>query len=160
LKDLYEEEEEARATGKKIPHPAHENIDKAPISAVTNLNGRTATEADEVSLAASSISSTGITEEEEAPPGAASNGTSAPNSSASQEQNTAPQHIKTHIRDEGRVTVTFGISASSEFQPVRNLGGWKVKALSKTYKKVASTAKLIQRGEFRVSISITFSHQF
>ncbi|KAJ3528295.1 hypothetical protein NMY22_g9470 [Coprinellus aureogranulatus] len=53
------------------------------------------------------------------------------------------------LDDENRVVVTFGISASPELHPVHNLGGWKVKALSKTYKKVASSAKLVNRGEFR-----------
>ncbi|TEB32662.1 hypothetical protein FA13DRAFT_1763765 [Coprinellus micaceus] len=53
------------------------------------------------------------------------------------------------LDDENCVVVTFGISASPELHPVHNLGGWKVKALSKTYKKVASSAKLINRGEFR-----------
>ncbi|KAF5313516.1 hypothetical protein D9611_008501 [Ephemerocybe angulata] len=53
------------------------------------------------------------------------------------------------LDDENRVAVTFGISASPELHPVHNLGGWKVKALSKTYKHVASSAKLINRGEFR-----------
>jgi hypothetical protein len=56
------------------------------------------------------------------------------------------------LDDENRVVVTFGISASPELHPVHNLGGWKVKALSKTYKKVASSAKLINRGEFRVGL--------
>lgn len=53
------------------------------------------------------------------------------------------------LEDESRITVTFGISASPELHPVHNLGGWKVKALGKTYKKVAASAKLINRGEFR-----------
>lgn len=57
------------------------------------------------------------------------------------------------LEDESRITVTFGISASPELHPVHNLGGWKVKALGKTYKKVAASAKLINRGEFRVSFS-------
>ncbi|TFK33529.1 hypothetical protein BDQ12DRAFT_766509 [Crucibulum laeve] len=52
-------------------------------------------------------------------------------------------------RTKNRVTVTFGISASDSLKPVQNLGGWKVSALSKTYGKVASTAGLIKRGEFR-----------
>ncbi|KAH6910617.1 hypothetical protein BKA70DRAFT_1424273 [Coprinopsis sp. MPI-PUGE-AT-0042] len=53
------------------------------------------------------------------------------------------------LLDENRVTVTFGISAAPDLNPVHNLGGWKVKALSKTYHKVASSAKLVNRGEFR-----------
>jgi len=146
LKDLNEEQEEATATGKQIPHPAHGNIDTTPISPIAN--GSSGDDTDVASLAASSISSTGI-EEEAAPSSATPNKIPTPDSSAGRDDGTTPQHSKTHMRDEGRVTVTFGISASSEFEPVRNLGGWRVKALSKTYKKVASGAKLIQRGEFR-----------
>ncbi|KAF9011985.1 hypothetical protein BDQ17DRAFT_1345246 [Cyathus striatus] len=52
-------------------------------------------------------------------------------------------------RTKNRVLVTFGISASDKLKPVHNLGGWKVSALSKTYGKVASTAGLLRRGEFR-----------
>ncbi|KAF8153191.1 hypothetical protein B0H34DRAFT_754437 [Crassisporium funariophilum] len=47
------------------------------------------------------------------------------------------------------MTVTFGISAAPHMQPVNNLGGWKVNALSKTYGKVAKGAGLVKRGEFR-----------
>lgn len=53
------------------------------------------------------------------------------------------------LEDENRVVLTFGISAAPGLEPVHNLGGWKVKALSKTYSKIASSAKLINRGEFR-----------
>ncbi|TFK29477.1 hypothetical protein FA15DRAFT_677719 [Coprinopsis marcescibilis] len=67
---------------------------------------------------------------------------------------TTPQHtgtsgIDSTLRDSNRVTVTFGISAAPNMEPVHNLGGWKVKALSKTYSKVASSTKIINRGEFR-----------
>ena len=58
-------------------------------------------------------------------------------------------HAESKLLDENRVTVTFGISAAPDLNPVHNLGGWKVKALSKTYHKVASSAKLVNRGEFR-----------
>jgi len=48
-----------------------------------------------------------------------------------------------------RVTVTFGISAADEMEPVENLSGWKVTAMSKMYGTVAQSAGLLRRGEFR-----------
>ncbi|KAF8902607.1 hypothetical protein CPB84DRAFT_1814901 [Gymnopilus junonius] len=71
------------------------------------------------------------------------------NKSPSRHKGGAPPPSTTHHRDTDRVTVTFGISAAPDFHPIRNLGGWKVKALSKTYSKVASGAKLVNRGDFR-----------
>lgn len=48
------------------------------------------------------------------------------------------------------VTATFGITASDEINPVENLSGWKVTWLSKTYSRIAKTAGLTRRGDFRV----------
>jgi hypothetical protein len=53
-------------------------------------------------------------------------------------------------REQEPVTVTFGISAADEMEPVVNLSGWKVTALSKLYGKIAYAAGLLRRGEFRV----------
>jgi hypothetical protein len=49
------------------------------------------------------------------------------------------------------VTVTFGISAAKEMEPVENLSGWKISLLAKLYSKIASIAGLLRRSEFRVS---------
>lgn len=49
-----------------------------------------------------------------------------------------------------RVTMTFGISAADKVQPVKNLSGWRITALSKIYGKVTQAAGLLRRGEFRV----------
>lgn len=51
--------------------------------------------------------------------------------------------------DDDRIYVTFGISAADNMKPVNNLGGWRVKALSKMYGNVAKAAGLLRRGEFR-----------
>ncbi|KAG7099756.1 hypothetical protein E1B28_001569 [Marasmius oreades] len=45
--------------------------------------------------------------------------------------------------------VTFGITASDTFRPKANLSGWKIAGLSKVYSKVAGTAGLLKRGDFR-----------
>ncbi|KAH9474780.1 hypothetical protein JR316_0013245 [Psilocybe cubensis] len=141
LKDLHEEEEKARASGDKIPHPANGNVTGEVIQPVGN-GAPAADSASEIS----SISA-------DAPSESETNSLSTPHlengSNTNVGQGSAPAPSKTNHRDADRVTVTFGISASPEFQPIRNLGGWKVKALGKTYNKVASGAKLIQRGEFR-----------
>lgn len=60
------------------------------------------------------------------------------------------ESVTNGYEDSSRVTVTFGISASDEMEPVKNLSGWKVTALSKLYNKVTRTAGLLKRGEFRV----------
>ncbi|KAK1231131.1 hypothetical protein PQX77_005759 [Marasmius sp. AFHP31] len=46
-------------------------------------------------------------------------------------------------------TVTFGITASDNLTPIDNLSGWKIHGLSTIYGKVASTAGLLKRGDFR-----------
>jgi hypothetical protein len=48
-------------------------------------------------------------------------------------------------------SITFGITAADEMEPVENLSGWRVTALAKFYSKVAYTTGLLRRGEFRVS---------
>ncbi|KAJ2919681.1 hypothetical protein MD484_g719, partial [Candolleomyces efflorescens] len=58
-------------------------------------------------------------------------------------------HAQSALEDENRAVLTFGISAAPGIEPGHNLGGWKIKALSKTYSKIASSAKLVSRGEFR-----------
>ncbi|KAG7086569.1 hypothetical protein E1B28_002516 [Marasmius oreades] len=45
--------------------------------------------------------------------------------------------------------VTFGITASDTLHPRANLSGWKIAGLSKVYSKVAGTAGLLKRGDFR-----------
>ncbi|KAK1227475.1 hypothetical protein PQX77_009538 [Marasmius sp. AFHP31] len=45
--------------------------------------------------------------------------------------------------------VTFGITASDNLTPIDNLSGWKIHGLSKIYGKVAGTAGLLKRGDFR-----------
>jgi hypothetical protein len=58
--------------------------------------------------------------------------------------------------DNERATVTFGIGASDEMNPVNNISGWRVSVLSKTYHRVAQGAGLLKRGEFRVSRRLAF----
>ncbi|KDR77301.1 hypothetical protein GALMADRAFT_139295 [Galerina marginata CBS 339.88] len=159
LKDLHEQEEQAMAAGKKIPHPSNGYINEQTVqpteSARPPLNS--ASEASSASdLSISSLSST--SDGETSPATSQVDATSSTETgfsdkshghTPSRHKGEAPQPSKTHHRDENRVTVTFGISAAPDFQPIRNLGGWKVKALGKTYSKVASGAKLLQRGEFR-----------
>ncbi|PPQ81122.1 hypothetical protein CVT26_011232 [Gymnopilus dilepis] len=162
LKDLHEEEEKALSSGQKIPHPVHGVTSGDPIQPTHNGTANGTASSDTVSEASASgvsIDSTSSTSEvSERPTPTPSHRTSSSslnsNSSAGSGKTTkrrgeAPPPSKTHHRDENRVTVTFGISAAPDFQPIRNLGGWKVKALSKTYSKVASGAKLINRGDFR-----------
>ncbi|KAL0566662.1 hypothetical protein V5O48_015347 [Marasmius crinis-equi] len=45
--------------------------------------------------------------------------------------------------------VTFGITASDNLTPIDNLSGWKITGLAKVYGKVAKTAGLLKRGDFR-----------
>ncbi|KAG7092027.1 hypothetical protein E1B28_008409 [Marasmius oreades] len=45
--------------------------------------------------------------------------------------------------------VTFGITASDTLHPKANLSGWRIVGLSKVYSKVAGTAGLLKRGDFR-----------
>lgn len=59
------------------------------------------------------------------------------------------QEIRYHNQEQ--LTVTFGISAAGEMEPVENLSGWKVTALAKFYSKIAYMTGLGRRGEFRVS---------
>ena len=162
--DRREEEEKALSSGQKIPHPVHGVTSGDPIQPTHNGTANGTASSDTVSEASASgvsiDSTTSTSEASERPTPTPSHRTSSSslnsNSSAGSGKTTkrrgeAPPPSKTHHRDEGRVTVTFGISAAPDFQPIRNLGGWKVKALSKTYSKVASGAKLINRGDFRVS---------
>ncbi|KAF4612854.1 hypothetical protein D9613_011159 [Agrocybe pediades] len=172
LKDLHFEQEEAYEKGEPIPHPANGNFNPPPITGSNSATGGDSTvssdaasvseinlEGDDKSISDASISSaTDSTTSVASASGSsiASSGADTPTpsgastpSKSSKHKGSAPEPSKTHHRDENRVTVTFGISAANEFLPVRNLGGWKVKALSKTYGKVAKSAKLVQRGEFR-----------
>ncbi|KAF8893055.1 hypothetical protein BD779DRAFT_1508634 [Infundibulicybe gibba] len=65
------------------------------------------------------------------------------------EQHNDPAVKNGRTEDDDRIYVTFGISAADTVEPVNNLGGWKVKALSKMYGNVAKGAGLLGRGEFR-----------
>lgn len=49
----------------------------------------------------------------------------------------------------GATTVTFGGGASSKFTPGHNVGGAKVKVLSKAYHAIATELKLTNKTEFR-----------
>jgi len=49
----------------------------------------------------------------------------------------------------GRVSVTFGISASEEIEPINNIGGWRVSWLTKTYSKVVGATGITKRGDYR-----------
>jgi len=51
--------------------------------------------------------------------------------------------------NEGAEHVTFGTSATSSLVPAQNIGGLRVKALSKIYSGIAEKLKLTQKGEFR-----------
>ncbi|KAA1471688.1 hypothetical protein DENSPDRAFT_799830 [Dentipellis sp. KUC8613] len=64
---------------------------------------------------------------------------------------TSPSETETdsHHIGEGRITVTFGVSASDKLIPVDNLGGWKITWLSKTYNKIVGATGLTKRGDFR-----------
>ncbi|KAG6907805.1 hypothetical protein DXG01_007345 [Tephrocybe rancida] len=57
--------------------------------------------------------------------------------------------LSPRVQNHQRTTVTFGITASDEMQPVQNLSGWKVTVLAAVYGKVAHVAGLLRRGEFR-----------
>lgn len=61
------------------------------------------------------------------------------------------EHRQNGGHEQEPVSVTFGISAADEMEPVANLSGWKVTALAKLYGKISYTAGLLRRGEFRVS---------
>jgi hypothetical protein len=60
------------------------------------------------------------------------------------------KQVNGHHHEQEPVTVTFGISAADEMEPVVNLSGWKVTALATLYGKIAYAAGLLRRGEFRV----------
>lgn len=51
---------------------------------------------------------------------------------------------------EGRKGLTFGTSATEEFHPEANLGGWRVNMMKKGYKMVTKKTGLTKRGDFRV----------
>jgi hypothetical protein len=72
-------------------------------------------------------------------------------SEASRSQSLASESSSASSDRPGRVTVTFGITASEEMSPESNIGGWRVSWLSKTYSKVVSATGITKRGDFRVS---------
>ncbi|KAI0064318.1 hypothetical protein BV25DRAFT_1800874 [Artomyces pyxidatus] len=57
--------------------------------------------------------------------------------------------VSPHGHHHGRVTVTFGVSASDSLTPVDNLSGWKITWLSKTYNTVIGGTGLTRRHDFR-----------
>ncbi|KAJ3512683.1 hypothetical protein NLJ89_g3380 [Agrocybe chaxingu] len=154
LKDLHDEQERAAAAGQKIPHPANNNYHGEKVEPCliqrpsSESTGSTSTRSSvSISSTANSISmSNGAETPDLASASATSNGASNGRPEGTTRNSVSPQ---SHHRDADRVTVTFGISAAPGLEPIHNLGGWKVSALSKTYGKVAKGAKLIQRGEFR-----------
>lgn len=54
------------------------------------------------------------------------------------------------MKDEGHNGLTFGTSATPDIIPEHNIGGWKIKMLSKGYKVIAKKTGLTKRGDFRV----------
>lgn len=58
-------------------------------------------------------------------------------------------HQEKSLDEQPPLTVTFGISAADEMESVQNLSGWKLRMLAKLYNKIASTAGLLRRSEFR-----------
>ncbi|PRP83617.1 hypothetical protein PROFUN_08343 [Planoprotostelium fungivorum] len=53
------------------------------------------------------------------------------------------------LTDLGFKRLTFGVSAADELTPVHNLSGLKVQFLTTTYKSIASSFHLTNRGDFR-----------
>ncbi|KIJ65980.1 hypothetical protein HYDPIDRAFT_174752 [Hydnomerulius pinastri MD-312] len=51
--------------------------------------------------------------------------------------------------DAGNLSVSFDISAAKDLKPTRNISGWKITWLSKTYRSVSQGAHLVQRHDFR-----------
>ncbi|EAU84084.1 hypothetical protein CC1G_06946 [Coprinopsis cinerea okayama7 len=144
LKDLYEENPSRPTT------PASSVNGKGPNPAKLADGIKSSLAADSDATSEASISSTAV----EPPSSRESSDVFSPASTNNLSEVSTPRtHERSSevstLQDEDRVAVTFGISAAPELEPGQNLGGWKVKALSKTYKKVASSAKLVNRGEFR-----------
>ncbi|KAF8841728.1 hypothetical protein BDN67DRAFT_996059 [Paxillus ammoniavirescens] len=52
----------------------------------------------------------------------------------------------------GDLLVTFDISVAGDFEPTKNISGWKFTWLNKTYTSVSHGTNLLQRHEFRVGI--------
>ena len=171
LKDLHAEEEEARRTGGKIPHPSNNNFKGGKIFPATNSLEISSTHStsssslsdnsvsadgdseDKTPLTATSETSSSVAEFEDADGDDGKSEDSTTSSSASGKTRKTPSPVSPHARrrrEGDRVSVTFGLSAAPTLEPVHNLRGWKMSALSKTYGKVLKSAKLLQRGEFRV----------
>ncbi|CAA7268795.1 unnamed protein product [Cyclocybe aegerita] len=155
LKDLHDEQERAVVAGQKIPNPANGNYHGEKVEPCLNQRpspestGSTTTST-KSSVSISSANSIPMRNGAETPDPASASAMANGISNGRPEEttrNSVPR--QTHHRDADQVTVTFGISAAPGLEPIHNLGGWKVSALSKTYGKVAKGAKLIQRGEFR-----------
>ncbi|KAF9534496.1 hypothetical protein CPB83DRAFT_889479 [Crepidotus variabilis] len=172
LKDLHEEQEEADRTGTKIPHPSNNNfhaqkitpasdvlerpsMDSARKESVSDLNlgGMDTPTSETPTSSTQSVNSTTSMSADSSQttlPNTPTNNGQTTNGQANGAANGRPSSPpRTLLRDNNRVKVTFGISAAPKFEPIHNLGGWKVSALSKTYGKVAKGAKLVSRGEFR-----------
>lgn len=147
LKDLNAEEQEALRTGGKVPHPSNNNFRGGKILSATNALDILS---DNSSISEDSISVDDSEEQNH------SNQTSDMDSSAASSSGsgrTSHSSVRrANRRDRNRVSVTFGLSASPKIEPSHNLGGWKISALTKTYGKVVRSAKLLQRGEFRVRL--------
>jgi len=161
LKDLHTEEEEALRKGGRVPHPVNNNLNGAEITSAINVPQSSLV----TSPSSSSLSSVSTEEPGSTPSSSVSNSDVYSSESSSDGQSNGEANDTTlpssgkkpssapstcYRRDANRVAVTFGISAAPQLEPVHNLGGWKVSALSKTYGKVVKGAKLVQRGEFRV----------
>lgn len=148
LKDLNAEEQEARRTGGKVPHPSNNNFRGGKILSVTNALDALS---DNSSSPGEDSISVGDSEEQNHSSQTSDMDSSVTLSSESGRTNHTSVR-RANRRDTNRVSVTFGLSAAPKLEPAHNLGGWKVSALSKTYGKVVKSAKLLQRGQFRVRV--------
>jgi hypothetical protein len=149
LKDLHTEQEEALRSGGKAPHPSNQNFHGGKVIPATTVLDHLAS--DSTGSSAESISENSDDEGQHFSTPPSDTGTRDRNSGTSRTKSRSPLS-RTTGRDADRVSVTFGLSAAPKLEPVHNLGGWKVSALSKTYNKVVKGARLVQRGEFRVRL--------
>jgi aspartyl-tRNA synthetase len=53
------------------------------------------------------------------------------------------------VTEAGEKSVTFGTSAVNHLHPGHNLDGFRIRALSRTYKELSEALHLAQKGEFR-----------
>ena len=150
---MHTEQEEALRSGGKAPHPSNQNFHGGKVIPATTVLDSLAS--DSTGSSAESISENSDDEGQRLSTPPSDTDASDPSSGTSRTKSRSALSRRTD-RDADRVSVTFGLSAAPRLEPVHNLGGWKVSALSKTYNKVVRGARLVQRGEFRVTYFFAF----